>query len=51
MPAPTYTAEQLAELEAAYAQGVLSVGHGDKRITYRSEEEMARAIDRIRAAP
>ena len=37
-----WTQAQLDDLEAAIATGVLSVGHGDKRVTYRSQAEMLR---------
>ena len=41
---------QLAELEAAYATGATSVGHGDKRVTYRSLDEMEKILTRMRQA-
>lgn len=45
-----FTQEQLSELEQAYAAGVTSVGHGEKRVTYASLEDMWQAIQRLRAA-
>lgn len=45
-----FTQEMLDELETAYAQGILGISHGDKRIQYASLAEMWQAILRIRAA-
>lgn len=42
-----YTQEMLEELKENYASGILSVSHGDKKISYASMEEMWRAIQRI----
>jgi hypothetical protein len=36
----SYTEAQYEELIDAIASGVLSTGHGDKRVQYRSLEEM-----------
>jgi hypothetical protein len=44
----SYTQEQLSALEAAVAQGVLTVEYGDKKVTYRSLNEMLRLIDMMR---
>lgn len=44
----SWTQTQLDELEAAIAAGVLSVGHGDKRVQYRSLDDMLRVRDIIR---
>ena len=43
-------ASRLAELEAAYASGVLTVRHGALETTFRSLTELERAIARLRAA-
>jgi hypothetical protein len=40
-----FTREQLDILEAAIAQGALDVNYGDKRVTYRSLNEMLRTRD------
>lgn len=40
-----FTREQLGILEAAIAQGALDVNYGDKRVTYRSLNEMLRTRD------
>lgn len=40
-----FTREQLSILEAAIAQGALDVNYGDKRVTYRSLNEMLRTRD------
>lgn len=40
-----FTREQLGILEAAIAQGALDVNYGDKRVTYRSLNEMMRIRD------
>jgi hypothetical protein len=40
-----FTREQLDILEAAIAQGALDVNYGDKRVTYRSLNEMMRTRD------
>lgn len=42
------TQSELDELIAARNKGVLSVGHGDKRVQYRSLHEMDRLIARMR---
>lgn len=43
-----FTSTQLAALEAAYAEGVLSVRYADKTITYRSRAEMRQIMDEMR---
>ncbi len=43
-----FTLERLNALEAAIADGVLSVQYSDKQITYRSLEEMFKIRDMIR---
>lgn len=43
-----FTREQLSILEAAIAQGALDVNYGDKRVTYRSLNEMLRTRDLMR---
>lgn len=42
-----YTLEQYLELKEAYAQGVTSVGHGNKRVQYRSRAEMRAILDEM----
>ncbi len=42
--AANYTAQQIADLRAAIASGVLSTGHGDKRVSYRSLPEMKESL-------
>jgi hypothetical protein len=37
-----YTQEQLTTIEAAIAEGALTVKYGDKQVTYRSLDEMLR---------
>lgn len=44
MPQPTFTQEQLTALQAAIAQGVLTVEYSDKKVTYRSLEEMLQLL-------
>ncbi|MFA5922326.1 MAG: hypothetical protein WC856_13705 [Methylococcaceae bacterium] len=44
-----YTQTQLDALEAAIAQGALSVQFGERKITYNSYTEMTRLRDTIRA--
>jgi len=44
-----WTQSELDELKAAYAQGVLSVKHGDKVVQYASGEDMLRRINEIQA--
>ena len=46
----SYTLAQLHEIEAAYATGATSVGHGDKRVSYRSLDEMERIMAEMRRA-
>jgi hypothetical protein len=46
----SFTQAQLTALETAYASASLSVGHGDKRVTYRSLAEMERIMNTIRSA-
>ncbi len=43
-----WTADDLALLERAVAQGALRVEYGDKKIEYRSLDDMYRLIDTIR---
>lgn len=43
-----FTREQLDILEAAIAQGALDVNYGDKRVTYRSLNEMLRTRDLLK---
>ncbi len=39
--------KQLKTLKAAYASGVNRVRFGDQEITYKTEEEMRRIIERL----
>jgi len=39
-----YTQQQYQELQAAIAEGALSVRHGDRTTTYRSLDEMQRIL-------
>jgi hypothetical protein len=41
------TTKQLIELKRAYATGALRVRFGDTDITYKSEAEMRRTIERL----
>jgi hypothetical protein len=43
-----FTFERLESLEAAIAEGVLTVKYSDKLVTYRSMDEMLKARDLIR---
>lgn len=43
-----YTQQQLAALEAAIAEGALTVKYADKAVTYRSLDEMIRIRDMMR---
>lgn len=45
-----YTRAQLDALQAAIAQGALEVEYGDKRVKYRSLDEMMRIERRMLAA-
>lgn len=45
-----YTQTQLDALEAAIAEGALKVEYGDKKVEYRSLNEMIRIRDVIKAA-
>ena len=45
-----YTQSQLDALEAALASGTLTVEFDGKRVTYRSLDEIQRAIDVIKKA-
>jgi hypothetical protein len=45
-----FTQEQLDSIEAAIAEGALTVQYQDKRVTYRSLEEMWAIRGRIRKA-
>lgn len=40
----TYTLEQYQALQAAIAEGALSVRYADKSVTYRSLDEMLRIL-------
>ena len=42
------TQGQLDALEDAYFQGVLTVEYGDKKVTYRSVEQMKQIINEMR---
>ena len=44
-----YTLQQLQNIEAAYAEGVLRVKIGDRDVTYHSRAEMRELIMDIRA--
>ena len=46
----TYTQEQLDQLNEAIAQGARSVWYGDKRIDYRSLDDMIRIKNLMEAA-
>lgn len=39
-----YTQEQYQELQAAIAEGALTVRHNDRTVTYRSLDEMQRIL-------
>lgn len=45
-----WTQTQLDDLEAAYAQGLLSVSIAGKSINYRSRAEMKAVLDEMRAS-
>jgi hypothetical protein len=45
-----YTTQQLDALEAAIAEGALKVEYGDKKVEYRSLNEMIRIRDIIKNA-
>lgn len=45
-----YTIEQLNALEEAIAQGALEVEYNDKRIRYRSLDEMQRIVNSMKKA-
>lgn len=45
-----FTQAQLDSLREAYASGILTVKHGDKIVTYRSLDDMARLISQIEKA-
>lgn len=47
--ATNYTPEMLAALELAIAQGARDVYYGDKRVSYRSLEEMLQIRNVMRA--
>lgn len=49
MAESNYTPEMLAALEKAIATGTRDVYYGDKRVSYRSLEEMLRIRDIMRA--
>lgn len=40
-----WSAQDLADLEKAYKQGILTVKYSDRQITYRSQSEMKKIID------
>lgn len=40
----SYTLEQITILETAIAQGALTVEYADKKVTYRSLDEMLRIL-------
>lgn len=44
-----WTPEQLVALDEAIAEGTLTVQYGDKRVTYRSLEEMLKVRQMMRA--
>jgi len=44
-----YTAAQLTELRNAFASGELSFQLGDKKVTYRSLDELEKAIQTVAA--
>ncbi len=48
MATTNYTPEMLAALELAIAQGARDVYYGDKRVSYRSLDEMLRIRDLMR---
>lgn len=45
-----YSQTLLDELRVNYARGVLSVGHGDKRVVYADGADMLRRIHEIERA-
>lgn len=44
MPLPTFTDEQYATLLAAYVSGTKEVEYADKKVVYRSLEDMERLL-------
>lgn len=46
---PTYTAAQILALSKAIASGATSVAYGDKRVDYRSLEEMRQVLAMMKA--
>jgi hypothetical protein len=46
----SYTIEQVQALEAAIAQGVLIVEYADKKVEYRSLDEMLRILSIMKDA-
>lgn len=50
MAAPSFTSDQLIALESAIAQGALVVEYADKRVEYRSLNEMLKIRDLMREA-
>tara|TARA_R110000803_G_scaffold162194_1_gene225787 strand:+ start:2667 stop:2906 length:240 start_codon:yes stop_codon:yes gene_type:complete len=46
----TYTEENLANLEAAIAEGALKVKYADKEIEYRSLKDMLKIVDIMKKA-
>lgn len=43
-----YTMEQVTALEAAVAEGALTVKYQDKQVTYRSLDEMVRILRQMK---
>lgn len=46
----SYTQEQIDSLQSAIAQGVLTVEYGDKKVTYRSLDEMLQLLGIMQGA-
>jgi len=44
----SFTTEQISALEKAIAEGTLEVTYGDKRVKYRSLDEMIRTLSLMR---
>lgn len=47
---PSYTLENLATLEQAYATGALRVRYGDKELWYQSAAQQATVINEMKKA-
>lgn len=45
-----YTQDQIEALEKAIAEGVLSVQYADKRVQYRSLDEMIRILNMMKTS-